>query len=87
MISFNLTEMILKNINSKYQFIVYLLELLKNLLQSDDFMRAQKSFLDFRKLTILLREDSDEEVIILALECLEKLINNSGAFIKSLNKI
>ena len=59
MISFNLTEMILKNLSSKYQFIVYLLDLLKNLLQSDDFMRAQKSFLDFRKLTLLLRDDSD----------------------------
>ena len=48
--------MILKNINNKYEFIVNLLELLKNLLQSDDFMRAQKSFLDFRKITSLLKD-------------------------------
>jgi hypothetical protein len=70
MISFNLTEIILKNLTFKYQFIVFLLELLKNLLQSDDFMRAQKSFLEFRKLVYLLKDESDEEVILLALECL-----------------
>ena len=70
MISFNLTEIILKNLTSKYQFIVFLLELLKNLLQSDDFMRAQKSFLEFRKLVYLLKDESDEEVILLALDCL-----------------
>ncbi len=56
MISFNLTEIILKNLTFKYQFIVFLLELLKNLLQSDDFMRAQKSFLEFRKLVYLLKD-------------------------------
>ena len=70
MISFNLTELILKNLSSKYQFIVFLLELLKNLLQSDDFMRAQKSFLEFRKLVYLLKDESDEDVIVLGLECL-----------------
>jgi len=41
--------------NSKYHFIIFLLELLKNLLHSDDFMRAQKSFLDYRKLVTVLK--------------------------------
>jgi hypothetical protein len=45
MISFNITEIVLKNLNNKYQFIIFLLELLKNLLKSEDFLRPQKSFL------------------------------------------
>jgi hypothetical protein len=45
MISFNITEIVLKNLNNKYQFIIFLLELLKNLLKSEDFIRPQKSFL------------------------------------------
>ena len=73
--------------HTKYQFIVFLLELLKNLLHSDDFMRAQKTFLDYRKLTVLMKDDTDEDVLVLALECLEILIQNSSTFIKSLNKI
>ena len=50
-------------------------------------MRAQKTFLDYRKLTVLMKDDTDEDVLVLALECLEILIQNSSTFIKSLNKI
>lgn len=70
MVSYNLPEIILKNLHIKYTFVVYVLELLKCLLQSEDFLRTQKSFLEYRKLVLLLKETDDEEVVMLALECL-----------------
>lgn len=87
MVSFNVTEIILKNLNEKYGFLELLLELLVCLLRSEEFLKTNKSFLEFRRLVGLLREGNEEEVVLMAIECLEILINSSGAFVKSINKI
>ena len=84
--SFNVTSLILNNMSNDYPFIIYLLHLLKTLFKSRDYLKSQKSLLEFRKLFNLLRKEEDEETIDLTLDCALILLTN-GLFVKSLNKI
>lgn len=70
MLSFNLNEIILKNMKQNYTFIVFLLYLLKTLLKSEDFMRSQKSLLEYRRIFDLFKPDEDEDVLNYILDSL-----------------
>jgi hypothetical protein len=84
--SFNVTTILLNNLSSDYHFILYNLHLLKTLLQSRDYLKSQKSLLEFRKLFNLLRKEEDPETVDLTLDCALALMQNA-LFVKSLNKI
>lgn len=84
--TFNVTTILLKNLHSEYPFLIYLLHYMKILLESTDYIRSQKSLLEFRKIYELLKDEDDEEVIDIALDCCLTLMQNS-LFTKSLNKI
>jgi hypothetical protein len=83
--SFNVTEMLLNNLNKDYPFLIYALYLLRALLQSRDYLKSQKTLLEFRSIHPLLR-DEDEEAVDLVLDCCLILMDNS-LYTKSVNKI
>ena len=85
MVSFNITEIMLNRLSPDYPFIIFLLTLMKTLLSSEDYLRTQKSLLDFRKLFDIIKGDDDEELVELSCDCILILLN-STVFIKSLNK-
>ena len=60
MMSFSITEFILNNLKADYSFIIFSLILLKTLLQSEDYIKVQKSIMEFRKLFNILKDDDDE---------------------------
>jgi hypothetical protein len=84
--SFNITTILLKNITSDYPFLIYALHLLKYLLSSRDYVKSQKSLLEFKKIYNIIKEEEDEESINLTLDCALLLMDNS-LYVKSLNKI
>lgn len=85
MVSYNITDIILKNMDAKYRFISHVLYLLETLLDSDEYLRAAaKYLLEFRSLFQLLLDD-DPEVLESALKCLLKLCKQSG-FMRATNK-
>lgn len=84
--SFNVATILIKNISTDYHFLIYALHLLKALLSSRDFIKSQKSLLEFRKIYSIIKEEEDEETINLTLDCALMLMNNS-LYVKSLNKI
>lgn len=55
--SFSITNLLVKNMNSSYQFILSLLHLLKELLRNREFMKAQKSIVEFKQLFKILKEE------------------------------
>ena len=57
MISFNVTEVILNRLKPDYTFIIFLLELTKTLLKSEDYLRSQKSLLEWRRLFDLYKDE------------------------------
>lgn len=57
--SFNVTTVLLNNLTTDYSFIIYALCLLKTLLQSRDYLKSQKSLLEFRKIFNILRTEDD----------------------------
>ena len=44
MMSFNLNNIIIDNLRTDYNFIIYVLTLFRTLLNSNDYIRSQKSF-------------------------------------------
>lgn len=58
--SFNVTTILLDNLTTDYSFIIYALYLFKTLLQSRDYLKSQKSLLEFRKLFNILKTEEDE---------------------------
>jgi hypothetical protein len=84
--SYNVTTIVLDHINNEYPFIIYNLHLLKTLLHSKDYLKSQKSLLEFRKLYQLLKKEDDVETVDLTLDCALILMQNA-LFTKSLNKI
>jgi hypothetical protein len=84
--SFNIATILIKNIAPDYPFLVYALHLFRALLQSRDFIKSQKSLLEFRKIYSIIKETEDEETINLTLDCALILMDNS-LYVKSLNKI
>jgi|JI6StandDraft_1071083.scaffolds.fasta_scaffold44566_4 hypothetical protein len=85
MVSYNVTDIILRNLDSKYRFISHVLYLLETLLDSDEYVRtAAKYLLEFRALFQVLLDD-DAEVLESALKCLLKLCKQSG-FMRGINK-
>jgi hypothetical protein len=54
--SFNIATILIKNITPDYPFLVYALHLLKALLDSRDFIKSQKSLLEFRKLYSIIKD-------------------------------
>ena len=55
--SFNVATLLLSSLNNDYPFIIYALHLMKTLLQSKDFIKSQKSLLEFRKIFGLLKKE------------------------------
>lgn len=53
--SFNMATMLIKNLLPDYPFLIYALHLLKALLQSRDFVKSQKSLLEFRKIYAIVK--------------------------------
>jgi hypothetical protein len=53
--SFNIATMLIKNLLPDYPFLIYALHLLKALLQSRDFVKSQKSLLEFRKIYAIVK--------------------------------
>lgn len=45
MMSFDINSLIFNNLNSDYTFIIFLLTLIKHLLQGNDYIKAQNSLL------------------------------------------
>lgn len=85
MVSYNVTDILLRHIDSKYRFIVHVLYLLEALLDSEEYVRAaSKYLLEFRSLFQLLLDD-DPEVLESALKCLLKFCKQSG-FVRGINK-
>lgn len=84
--SFSITNLLVKNMNSNYTFIVLLLHLLKELLRNREFMKSQKSIMEFKQLFKILKEEEEEECADLALDCLLLLLENTS-FIQSINKL
>lgn len=85
MISYNITDVLLKNLDSNYRFISHVLYLLDTLLDSDEYVRASaKYLLEFRALFQLLLDD-DPEVLEEVLKCLMKICRQSG-FTRGINK-
>ena len=87
MLSFNLNNIILDNLKNEYNFIIYVLTLFRTLLNSNDYLKSQKSFVEFRRLFDLLASEDDEEMIDLVLECILALIDKNSFFTKSINKL
>lgn len=54
--SFNVATILIKNTTPDYPFLIYVLHLLKALLQSRDFVKSQKSLLEFRKIYAIVKE-------------------------------
>lgn len=57
--SFDLNTLIYSNLNSEYTFIIFLLTLVKHLLQGNDYLKAQSSVLEYRKIFDILASDDD----------------------------
>ena len=87
MLSFNLNNIILDNLKNEYNFIIYVLTLFRTLLNSNDYLKSQKSFVEFRRLFDLLASEDDEEMVDLVLECILALIDKNSFFTKSINKL
>ena len=87
MMSFNVNNIILDNLKTEYSFIIYVLTLFRTLLNSNDYIRSQKSFTEYKKLFDLLAADDDEELIDLTLETLLILIEKNSFFTKNVNKL
>lgn len=58
--SYNVTTVLLGNLTNNYTFLIHVLYLLKNLLQSRDYIKSQKTLLEFRKIFNLIKDDEDE---------------------------
>lgn len=84
--SYNVTTILLTNANSEYPFVVHALHLLKSLLKSQDYIKSQKSLLEFKKIFGILKSTDDPEIVEITLDCALLLMDNS-LFVKSLNKI
>jgi len=85
MVSYNITDIVLRHLESTYRFISHVLYLLEVLLDSEEYVRAAaKYLLEFRSLFQLLLDD-DPEVLQFALKCLLKLCKQSG-FVRGVNK-
>lgn len=87
MMSFDLNTLIFTNLNAQYTFIIFLLSLVRALLDSDDYLRAQTSLLEYRKLFDLLASDDDEELLEITLDCLLLLMEKNALFTRSVDKI
>jgi hypothetical protein len=55
--SFSISALLLKNLNNSYQFIIHLLQLLKELLRNREFVKALKSIAEFKQLFKILKEE------------------------------
>jgi hypothetical protein len=84
--SYNLTTILLTNANIEYPFVVHALHLLKSVLKSQDYIKSQKSLLEFRKIYGIVKSTDDPEIVEVTLDCALLLMDNS-LFVKSLNKI
>lgn len=84
--SFNVTTILLNNLTHDYPFIIFALYLLKTMLQSRDYLKSQKSLLEFRKIFNILKKEEDEETVDLTLDCALILMQNV-LFVRGLNKI
>ena len=60
MMSFDINTLIFSNLTPDYNFIIFLLTLLKVLIQANDYMKAQSSLLEHRRLFDILAADDDE---------------------------
>ena len=83
--SFNVTTVVLTNLKPDYPFLGCVLKLMKALLESRDYLKAQKSLLEFRQIYPLIRVCSEPE-LDLVLECTLILMQNT-LFVKSSHKI
>ena len=63
MMSFDLNTLIFNNLTPDYTFIIFLLTLVKTLVESNDYMKAQTSLLEYKKLFEMLASDDDEELL------------------------
>lgn len=84
--SFNITSLLIGFAKADYPFLIFALHLLRCLLRSRDYLKSQKSLLDFRRLFYILKDDDDPETVDLTLDCCLLLMDNS-LFVKSINKI
>lgn len=84
--SFNVTPLLLGVLVPDHPFLLFALELLRTLLRSRDFLKAQGSLLEFRRLFQLLAKEDDDETAGLILDCALLLMQNA-LFTRSLNKI
>lgn len=50
MMSYDLNTLIFSNLNSDYNFIFFLLTLVKYLLSGNDYLKAQNTVLEYRKI-------------------------------------
>lgn len=53
--SFNVTTILLKNLTVDHPFLIFVLHLLKALLGSRDYVKSQKSMLEFRKIYNIIK--------------------------------
>ena len=83
--TFNVTTILLKSLTADDPFLIFVLHLLKALLGSRDYVKSQKSMLEFRKIYSIIKEE-DEETVNLALDC-PLLLMDDVLFTKTLNKI
>ena len=63
MMSFDINTLIFSNLTPDYTFIIFLLTLVKVLLEGNDYIKAQTSLLEYRKLFDMLAMDDDEELL------------------------
>lgn len=87
MMSFDLNNLIFGNLNATYNFIIYLLMLIRQLLKSNEYLKTLNSVLEYRKLFELVSQDDDEQVLEISLECILILMEKNTIFTKSLEKI
>jgi len=59
MMSYDLNTLIYSNLNSEYNFIIFLLTLVKYLLLGNDYLKSQNTVLEYRKIFDLLAADDD----------------------------
>lgn len=82
--SFDINTLIFSNLSIDYSFIIFLLTLVRVLLEGNDYLRAQNSLLEYRKLFELLVQDDDDELMELILDSILLLMDKNTVFTKSI---
>lgn len=86
--SYDVNTIIFNNLTADSTFVIFNVTLLKNLLEGEDYIKLQKSVIEFKKLFDIINDDDDETLVELVLDCIELLMQKSvGGFVKPLDKM